>query len=247
MQNNIQDNLIINNNLSSNIINPTPIIAIDGTSSSGKGTIAYMLSKHFSYNYLNSGALYRISAYLAKKQGISLDNLSEENLSKIVEIFISNFDNIIFNNKEVLHGGKDIWPIISSQECGNDAAKVSFYVPLRESIKSFQRNKIKMPGLVAEGRDMTSNVFIDAKVKIYLDATPEVRARRRLKDEEEKGSKKTFEILVEELKNRDTTDKNHKVGALVLTEDSFFIDTSNLNREEVFELAKNYCEKILNK
>jgi CMP/dCMP kinase len=225
--------------------NNIPIIAIDGTSSSGKGTIAYLLSKHFNFNYLNSGALYRISAHLATLQGLSLSDKNENNLDKIVTLLRDACPDIIFEEKKVLYKGEDVWPIIGTQHGGNNAALISFYPPLRYAVRDFQRNKIQSPGLVAEGRDMGSEVFPDASVKIYLDASPEVRARRRLIDEEKSGSGKTFDMILGELQARDNIDKNHSVGALKICPDAFYIDTSDKTREEVFELVRDYCiEKL---
>jgi cytidylate kinase len=224
-------------------INPIPIIAIDGTSSSGKGTIASILAKHLGYNYLNSGALYRLSAHLAIINGIDIYDHTEENLNKIVTLIQEESKDIDFVDKQVIHKGQDIWPLLSSQEAGNNAATISFYPPLRYAIREFQRGRIKASGLVAEGRDMGTEVFPDAQVKLYLDASVEARAKRRQKDEEKRGSGKTYEMLCEELRARDETDKSHTVGALKLAEDAFFIDTSNMSIEEVVGDCLLWCKE----
>ncbi len=245
MQNSVQD--ILKNNLSKNIINSPlsktniiPIIAIDGPSASGKGTISRKLAEYFNFNYLNSGSLYRLTAYIAKNKNIDFKNEDE-----IVKIGANLSP--IFLGEKVLIDGIDIWPEISKEGSGKLAAEISPIIELRETLFTFQRSQIKNPGLVAEGRDMTSEVFTDAKIKIYLDATPEVQARRRLKDEQDKNINTTYEELLESMRKRDYVDKNRKMGALRIVPDALYIDTSNLNREEVFEIAKNYCEKILNK
>jgi cytidylate kinase len=222
-------------------INPIPIIAIDGTSSSGKGTIASLLAKKLGYNYLNSGALYRLSAHLAIVNNIDINDHTEDNLNQIVSLIITESKDIQFIEKQVMYKGEDIWPLLSSQEAGNNAATISFYPPLRYAIKEFQRGRIQAPGLVAEGRDMGTAVFIDAKAKIYLDASVEARAKRRLKDEERRGSGKTYEMLCEELRKRDETDKGHAVGALKLAEDAFFIDTSDMTIDEVLNDCLTWC------
>ena len=245
MQNNTKD--ILKNNLSSNIINSPlsktniiPIIARDGPSASGKGTISRKLAEHFNFNYLNSGSLYRLTAHIAKQKGV---NFSDE--KEIVKIGANLSP--IFLGEKVLIDDIDIWPEISKEEAGKLAAEISPITELRGALFTFQRSQIKNPGLVAEGRDMTSEVFTDAKIKIYLDATPEVQAKRRLKDEQDKNINTTYEELLETMKKRDYADKNRKMGALKIVPEALYIDTSNLNREEVFEIAKNYCEKILNK
>lgn len=220
-----------------------PIIAIDGTSSSGKGTIANLLSKYFKFNYLNSGALFRLSAHLAIVHGIDINDHREENLNQIVKLIKEESSHIEFIDKQVIYKGHDIWPLVSSQEAGNNAATISFYPPLRYAIKDFHRTRAVMPGLVAEGRDMTTTVFPEAVAKIYLDASIEARAKRRLIDEEKRASGKTYEMLCEELKSRDETDKGHAVGALRLAPDALYIDTSNLNIEEVLNTCIKWCEE----
>lgn len=224
-------------------INPIPIIAIDGTSSSGKGTIASLLAKKLGYNYLNSGALYRLSAHLAIVNNIDIYDHTEDNLNKIVSLIITESKHITFIEKQVMYKGEDIWPLLASQEAGNNAATISFYPPLRYAIKDFQRGRIQSPGLVAEGRDMGTAVFVDAIAKIYLDASVEARAKRRLKDEERRNSGKTYEMLCEELRKRDETDKGHAVGALKLAEDAFFIDTSDMTIDEVLTDCLEWCEQ----
>ena len=224
-------------------INPIPIIAIDGTSSSGKGTIASLLAKKLGYNYLNSGALYRLSAHLAIINNIDINDHTEDNLNQIVSLIIKESEHIDFIDKMVMYRGTDIWPLLASQEAGNNAATISFYPPLRYAIREFQRNRITTPGLVAEGRDMGTAVFVDAYAKIYLDASVEARAIRRLKDEEKRNSGKTYDMICDELRKRDETDKGHAVGALKLAPDAFFIDTSNLNIEEVLNLCIEWCKQ----
>jgi cytidylate kinase len=223
--------------------NPIPIIAIDGTSSSGKGTIASLLAKHLGFHYLNSGALYRLAAHLGVINDIDLTDTSEENLNKIVDLMLLESADIDFIDKQVLHRGIDIWPLLASQEAGNNAALVSFYPPLRYAIKDFQRGRITGPGLVAEGRDMGTEVFPDASAKLYLDASVESRAKRRLKDEEKRNSGKTYEMISEELKKRDETDKGHAVGALKLADDAIYIDTSDMTIEEVLEKCISWCKE----
>jgi cytidylate kinase len=224
-------------------INPIPIIAIDGTTASGKGTIASLLAKHLGYKYLNSGALYRLSAHLAIINNIDINDHTEDNLNKIVSLIVEESKHIEFVDKQVIYHDVDIWPILSSQEAGNNAATISFYPPLRYAIRDFQRGRIVPPGLVAEGRDMNTGVFPDAQVKIYLDASVEARAKRRLKDEEKRNSGKTYEMLCEELRKRDETDKGHPVGALVLADDANFIDTSNMTIDEVLNDCITWCKQ----
>jgi cytidylate kinase len=224
-------------------INPIPIIAIDGTSSSGKGTIASLLAKKLKFNYLNSGALYRLSAHLAIVNNIDIYDHTEDNLNKIVFLLIEASEHVEFIEKQVMYNGEDIWPLLSSQEMGNAASVIAPFPPLREATKQFQRKKITPPGLVAEGRDMGTEVFIDAQVKIYLDATVEARAKRRVKDEERRGSGKTYDMICDELRKRDEADKSRPIGALKQAHDAYFIDTSEMTIDEVLEDCLTWCKE----
>ncbi len=224
-------------------INPIPIIAIDGTTASGKGTIASKLAEVLKLNYLNSGALYRLSAHLAIVNGIDINDHTEDNLNKIVDLILIESKTIEFIGKQVIHNGQDIWPLLSSEDAGKNASTISFYVPLRYAIRDFQRSRIISPGLVAEGRDMTTAVFVDAQVKIYLDASIESRAKRRLSDEQKRGSGKTYELLCEELQKRDDIDKGHAVGGLKLAPDALYIDTSTMTIEEVLATCVQYTKE----
>lgn len=219
-------------------INPIPIIAIDGTTASGKGTIAYRLAKHLGFNYLNSGALYRLVAYITIQNGHELHNKE-----KVVEVA----KNIspTFEEKMVIINGQDIWPIISSQEWGQNASIISPIQEVRDAIHELQRNMIKHPGLVAEGRDMCTHVFTDAHAKLYLDADVKERARRRHRDEVEKENGKTFEEIVAELELRDERDKHPSRGNAQLrpAEDGCIVDTSNLNVDETLHRCLSWCQE----
>jgi cytidylate kinase len=217
-------------------INPISIIAIDGTSSSGKGTIAYKLAEHFGYNYLNSGALYRLTAYIALKNNVNLSH--KEALIQIAQDLQPEF-----RGKQVIVDGVDVWPLISTQEYGNHASAISPIKELREALFNAQRNMISSPGLVAEGRDMCTHVFTDAKIKLYLDAEITVRAERRLKDEQKKNTGKTLEMIVSELEVRDHRDMTRELGRLFPANDALIIDTGGKTIEEVLALCINWCNK----
>lgn len=213
-----------------------PIIAIDGTSSSGKGTIAYRLAQHFGFNYLNSGALYRLVAYEALSSGIELDDIERlVSIAKNLEV--------TFEDKKVIVNGDDIWPILSTQTYGNPASVVSRIPEVRYALTEAQHDMVKAPGLVAEGRDMCTNIFQDAAVKIYFDADPLVRAERRFKEEENIHSGKTLEQIYEEILGRDERDKNKEVGRLYPAEDAKIIDSSAMTREEVLEICLAWCKE----
>lgn len=218
-----------------------PIIAIDGTASSGKGTISYKIAQHFGFHYLNSGALYRLTAYTAITRGISLSHNEA-----VIEV-AKNIDPE-FRGKEVIVDGKDIWPIISSESYGSHASVIGPVIEVREAIHETQRKMIKYPGLVADGRDMGNHVFKDAQVKIFLDADVVVRAERRYKDELKKNSGKTLEYLINEIRERDHKDMTREHGKLFPAEDALIIDTTNMTIDEVLNKCISLCEeKLMNK
>ena len=215
--------------------NDIPIIAIDGTVASGKGTIAYKLSEKLGFHYLNSGALYRLAAYHALKCGIDLSHKDSvvDATKTLTPVFIG---------KQVIYEGDDVWPLISSQEYGNHASVISPIPELREALYGIQRSMIQTPGLVAEGRDMRTEVFTDATLKIFLDADIYVRAERRLHDEKRIGSGKTIEKLMEELHARDHRDMIREHGKLEMyVEDGFIVDSSTLTVEETLEKILALC------
>lgn len=215
-------------------INPISIIAIDGTSSSGKGTIAYKIAEHFGFNYLNSGALYRLTAYIALKNGVNLSHTE-------AIIQVAKDLKPVFKGKQVIVDGVDVWPIISTQEYGNHASVISVIKELREALFCAQRNMIQAPGLIAEGRDMCTHVFTDAKVKLYLDADVTVRAKRRLVDEQKKNTGKTLEMIEKELELRDHRDMTRELGRLYPADGALIVDTSNKTIEEVLKECLDWC------
>lgn len=216
--------------------NPVPIIAIDGTASSGKGTISYKIAQHFNFNYLNSGALYRLVAHTAISRGISLSHK---------EAIISVAENIspIFKGKEVLVDNIDIWPTISSEAYGSHASVISPIPEVRDAVFNVQRNMIKNPGLVADGRDMGNHVFKDAIIKIFLDADVEVRAERRYGDELKKKTGKTLNYLINEIRERDHKDMTREHGRLYPSDDALIVDTTNMSIDEVFNKCIKHCEE----
>lgn len=234
--------------------NKVPIIAIDGHTASGKGTIANMLAKHFGFNYLNSGALYRIAAHEIKNKNVDIND--HDTIAKIgaslAPIFVD--DKVILKTidpETKVEIEKDIWPEIKGEEHGHFTSKISPIKKLRDSLHECQRNQIKGDGLVAEGRDMTGGVFPDAHVKIFLTANIKERARRRHENEKHKKEKdpnhnlKSIEEIEDMIEKRDYSDANREHGKVVIVDDAHVVDSTNMNLEETFEYCKNICEKIL--
>ena len=201
-----------------------PVIAIDGPSASGKGTIAKRVAAALGFHYLESGALYRLVALLALRQGLH----DEPAIAEVSESMDVDFqgDEIFLEDQEVsLH--------IRHEEVGNRASDVARMPAVRQSLLKRQRAFRRPPGLVADGRDMGTVVFADAALKIFLTAGAEVRAQRRYKQLIEKGIAANLSALSRDLAERDKRDATRAVAPLVPAPDSQVLDSSVLSVEEV--------------
>ena len=214
----------------------TNVITIDGPSGVGKGTISEHLSDQLKWNYLNSGALYRAIAWVARNDLINLnDTKGLEKASK----------NIIFSleNKKlkIQYKNKDIGSLIYDEEVAKIASKVSSKPKVRESIINIQRSFKKPPGLVAEGRDMGSVIFPESQLKIFLTASIETRAQRRFKQLKDREFNVSLPALIKDLDARDRRDKERLNSPLVIPKGAFVIETDNLT---VIEVKNTVNEKV---
>ena len=217
-----------------------PIITIDGPSGAGKGTIAQMLALELNWNILDSGALYRTLAYFMKENGINLDNF-EENQNLLKEKFKVSFDlGIPGEPVKVMFENEDITSIVRTEEMAKLTSTLATEPTIREFIKPCQRDFMKFPGLIADGRDMGTVIFSDAKYKIFLTASAEERAKRRQTQLKRQGLEVNMRTLLQELKDRDRKDTEREHSPLIPAEDSVLIDTSNLNPEGVVKEIKTY-------
>jgi len=217
-----------------------PIITIDGPSGAGKGTIAQMLALELNWNILDSGALYRTLAYFMKENGINLDNF-EENQNLLKEKFKVSFDpGKLIEPVKVMFENEDITSIVRTEEMAKLTSTLATEPTIREFIKPCQRDFMKFPGLIADGRDMGTVIFSDAKYKIFLTASPEERAKRRQTQLKRQGLEVNMRTLLQELKDRDRKDTEREHSPLIPAEDSVLIDTSNLNPEGVVKEIKTY-------
>jgi cytidylate kinase len=198
-----------------------PVIAIDGPSASGKGTVAQLVAEKLGFHYLDSGALYRLLALAAGRQGVPLD--SEEALARLAEEL-----DIRFEQGEIWLDGERAGDAIRTEECGNGASRVAAYPRVRAALLELQRAFRKAPGLVADGRDMGSVVFPDAALKIFLTASAEVRADRRYKQLIEKGMSANIQQILHDIKQRDERDSARSVAPLQKCADASLLDTSAL-------------------
>ncbi len=216
------------------------IIAIDGPAGSGKSTVSKIIAKKLGFLYLDTGAIYRAVGYLATKEGIDL-----ENEKALVEL-IRRMDIAIIpseGNQRVIVNEEDVTEKIRTEEIGMAASTVSKHPAVRAALLELQRNFGKKYNLVTEGRDTTTVVFPDADVKIFLTASPEVRAQRRLKELHERGITRDYREILEAIKLRDKQDMERKVAPLKPAEDAVIIDTSNMEIHEVVKKILDIVEK----
>jgi cytidylate kinase len=203
-----------------------PVIAIDGPSASGKGTIAKRVAAALAFHYLESGALYRLVALLAFRRGID----DERAIAQAAEQM-----DVVFLDDEILLEDQDVSAQIRHEQIGNRASDVARMPEVRRALLARQRAFRQSPGLVADGRDMGTVVFPDANLKIFLTATPEVRAQRRYKQLIEKGIAANLAALSRDLAERDARDANRAVAPLIPAPDAQVLDSSALSIEEVVE------------
>ena len=216
------------------------IVAIDGPAGTGKGTITKLVAKDFGLINIDTGAIYRCVTLEMLNQNISIHET--EKIIKISENINMKIENnngfqTIFLNEE------DVTEKIRSKEVTELVSQVSSIVEVRLNMVKLQRKLAEGKDVIMEGRDITTYVFPNANVKIYLDADVEERAKRRYKENLEKGINMTYEEVLEHIKWRDNNDKNKELGALRIAEDAIVIDTTKLSIEEV----KQKVEEIIKK
>ena len=215
-----------------------PVITIDGPSGAGKGTVAQMLALDLNWNILDSGALYRTLAYFMLEQNIGLNDF-EKNKESIKENFIVKFDpGIIGEPVKVIFKDEDITDKVRTEEIAKKTSDLATNPMIRDFIKPCQRDFMKLPGLIADGRDMGTVIFKDAIHKIFLTASIQERAKRRQVQLKRQGSEVNMRLLLQELQDRDKKDIERKHSPLKPAINSVIIDTSNLRPEGVVEEIK---------
>jgi len=215
------------------------ILTIDGPSASGKGSLSRNIAKHLGFKILDSGLLYRAYAYFSKS------------ISKIEEIpdLINNEISFTYNESDViiLHENNDITSELRSEKTAKIASKLSALPQTREDLLSIQRNFYTKDGLVADGRDMGTVVFPSASLKIFLEASPEVRAKRRHLELQKRGQEVNMLDLIADIEQRDMKDRTRAISPLIPAEDSVLIDSSNMSLDEVLSFTKKLTKKEFNK
>ena len=223
------------------------IITIDGPSGSGKGTLAAKIAAHYQYHLLDSGALYRLLGLSLFQQGM-LDQI-ESNLAQCIDVVL-NLD-IVFksvNNATLIYlNGVDVTQVIRTEQVGEYASKVAVIPELRNALFERQRAFIQSPGLVADGRDMATAIFPEAQAKLYLTASAQSRAERRVKQLQGMGLDAKIGDILFNIQARDKRDMERTVAPLKPAEDAYIIDSSALGIDEVFQLMVDYIDSCIAK
>lgn len=220
----------------------SPVITVDGPSGAGKGTLCMLLAEKLGFHLLDSGAIYRVLALAAIHHGV--DTESEDALVPLATHldvqFIAEGELV-----KVILEGEDVSGELRKEETGMAASKVAALPRVREALLRRHRAFSAAPGLVADGRDMGTVVFTNAEAKIFLDASAEERANRRLKQLQGKGLDVKFDDLLSEIQERDDRDRNRPVAPLRPAEDALVLDSTSMNIEQVVEKALHYIESKL--
>jgi 3-phosphoshikimate 1-carboxyvinyltransferase len=203
-----------------------PVLCVDGPTASGKGTLASALATHLGYHFLDSGALYRITAYAALQAGLALDEAHADAIAAMVGTL-----NIRFEGERVWLGAQDISEAIRTEQAGMNASAVSSLGAVRAALVDLQHSFRRLPGLVADGRDMGTVIFPNAKLKVYLTASAACRAERRYRQLIAKGVSTTLASLCTDLEARDARDTSRAVAPLKPAQDAKLLDNSALTVE----------------
>jgi cytidylate kinase len=202
-------------------MNHFPVIAIDGPSASGKGTVAQLVASKLGFHYLDSGALYRIVAFAAQQNNIAWnDALAVTACGKTLKIE--------FINEQVLLNNQDVSNEIRTEEIGKGASQVAVHAPLRAALVDMQHSFCKAPGLVGDGRDMGTVIFPEAELKVFLTASAETRAQRRYNQLLDKNQPANYESILQDLTERDARDKGRASAPLLMAEDAILLETDNV-------------------
>jgi len=206
----------------------TPVITIDGPSGSGKGTVSARVAKTLGWHVLDSGALYRLAAYAARKSGIDFKNqpqLAEKARNLRVR----------FEQGRIFLEDEEVSLTIRTEQAGNDASRVAAMPEVRAALLDWQREAAVAPGLIADGRDMGTTVFPQAPLKVFLTASAEERAKRRYKQLKEKGIEAKISDLAVEIRERDERDRSRAASPLVPAGDAMVIDSTSYSIEQVVD------------
>ena len=212
-----------------------PVIAIDGPTASGKGTVAALVAETLGFHYLDSGALYRLVALASEKRGIDVKNASELGLL-VPKLLIS------FKNSQILLDGEDVTDAIRAENIGLRASALAVHPEVRSALVGLQRSFRQFPGLVADGRDMGSIIFPDAVLKVFLTATAAARAERRYKQLIAKGISAKLSDLLHDLQERDARDSNRGTAPLLVADGAKVLETSDLSIDQAVKTVLDWYQ-----
>jgi len=214
-----------------------PVICIDGPTASGKGTLAALVAQRLGYHYLDSGALYRVTAFAALQAGLTLDTAHEAPIADLARHLP-----VAFEGEQVLLSGVNVSEAIRTEEAGMNASKVSVLPAVRQALVDLQHGFARLPGLLADGRDMGTVIFPDAPLKVFLTASAEKRAQRRHKQLISKGFSTTIDALRADLEARDARDTQRSVAPLKPAQDAMQLDNSSLTIDESVAQVLNWWQ-----
>ncbi|MBI5922354.1 MAG: (d)CMP kinase [Betaproteobacteria bacterium] len=215
-----------------------PVIAIDGPSASGKGTVAALVAQRLGFHYLDSGSLYRLVALAAQRAAVDYSN--ETQLATLASSLPAEF-----NTGRIFLAGDEVTDAIRSEDCSTGASKIAALPSVRTALLERQRSYRQAPGLVAEGRDMCTVVFSDAVLKVYLTASAEARAERRHKQLIEKGISANIATLLRDLQERDARDAARPVAPLQKSADAELLETSQMSIEQAVQAVLGWYQDRL--
>jgi len=207
-----------------------PVVTIDGPSGVGKGTLAQFLTSKTQFHFLDSGAIYRALAFGALKNALALDDVV--GLAALAESLP-----VTFVDAKILYDGEDITAQVRTEEVAGVASTIAVIPEVRSALMARQKAFATTPGLIADGRDMGTVVFPNADIKLYLTASAEIRAERRVKQLKTQGVSANIDQITQDIKERDERDLNRKTAPLKPADDAIVIDTSNLDIDKVCQKA----------
>jgi CMP/dCMP kinase len=218
-----------------------PVIAIDGPSGSGKGTIARRVARSLGWHLLDSGALYRLVALAAKNKSIPMDDAGA--LAGLAAGLDVRFDADARGEEHIFLEDEEVTAAVRTEECGVGASAVAALQPVRDALLALQRSFRRPPGLVADGRDMGTQVFTDAGLKVFLTASPAERAERRYKQLKDKGIGVSLAALSRDIEARDRRDSERSVAPLRPARDARILDSTGISIEDVTRTVLDWASE----
>lgn len=215
-----------------------PVITVDGPSGSGKGTLSKLIAKALNFNFLDSGALYRLLALAAQRRNIVLDQPDLVSLITLAKQLNIGFkEDPTSPSTKIMLDNQEVTQHIRTEQCGEGASKIAIIPSVRSALLERQRAFLELPGLVADGRDMGTVVFPSANVKIFLEASLEERAKRRYKELQSKDLNVSLEAVLTIIEQRDERDKKRLISPLIPALDAIIVDTTKMDIQQVFQFV----------